>query len=155
MLDFLKKRVTLLGLLALSSATALYYQVQANRQYPTIVPTKSTYYTPGKNKNCKWVIHISNKITTYPGDTSPVQIGIPEVIEEGYISGIIQSGPGESILLAFNIPSQDKNTPPIVLIANYTKGQLPLKSVRFRVSNSSALTMMMYSSYEQCIEATM
>ena len=155
MFGFIKKRVTLLGLLALSCAVAFHYHTKANNLYQTVFPKKSSFYTPGQHGSCKWVIHISNRITTEPGDNSSTQIGIPEVIKDGYIAGILQNGPGNSLLFAFKLPTQSDASPPIILTASYKKEELPLKKVRFRVFNSTAMSMVLYSSYEACIEATM
>jgi hypothetical protein len=150
-----KLRVTLLGLLALSAAAAFHFHIKANSLYKTIIPKESTFYTPGQKDNCKWVIHVSQKITTEPGSNSPIQIGIPEVIKDGYIAGILQNGPGSSLLFAFKLPNQSKNSPPLVMTHVYNNEKLPLRNARFRVFNSTALTMVLYNSYEACIEATM
>lgn len=155
MFGFLKKRVTLLSLLALSCAVALHYQIKADNQHPVVFPKESTFYTPGQHGNCKWVVHISSQITTEAGDNSAAQIGIPEVIKDGYIAGILQNGPGNSLLFAFKLPTQSDESPPIVMTASYKKEELPLKRVRFRVFNSTAMTMILYSSFETCVEATM
>ena len=155
MFQFAKLRVTLLGLLALSAAVAFHFHIKANSLYKTIIPKESTFYTPGQKDNCKWVVHVSQKITTEPGSNSPIQIGIPEVIKDGYIAGILQNGPGSSLLFAFKLPSQSTNSPPLVMTHVYDDKKLPLKNARFRVFNSTALTMVLYSSYEACIEATM
>jgi len=155
MFGFLNKRVTLLSILALSCAVALHYQIKANNLYKTVFPKESTFYTPGQHENCKWVVHISDRITTEAGDNSAAQIGIPEVIKDGYIAGILQNGPGNSLLFAFKLPTQSDESPPIIMTAFYTEEQLPLKKVRFRVFNSTAMTMVLYSSYEACVEATM
>ena len=155
MFGFLKKRVTLLGILALVSAAALHYSIKANNLHPTVFPKESTFYTPGQHGNCKWVVHISNRITTEAGDNSAAQIGIPEVIKDGYIAGILQNGPGNSLLFAFKLPTQSEESPPIIMTASYKKEELPLKKVRFRVFNSTAMTMVLYNSFESCVEATM
>ena len=155
MFGFLNKRVTLLTILALVSAIGLHYQIKANNLYQTVFPKESTYYTPGQHDNCKWVIHISNRITTETGDNSAAQIGIPDVIKDGYIAGILQNGPGNSLLFAFKLPTQSDESPPIVMTASYKIKELPLTKVRFRVFNSTAMTMVLYNSYESCVEATM
>tara|TARA_Y100000593_G_scaffold58109_1_gene107974 strand:- start:452 stop:922 length:471 start_codon:yes stop_codon:yes gene_type:complete len=155
MFGFLKKRVTLLGILALVSAIAFYYYAKANSLHPTVFPKASTFYTPGQHANCKWVVHISSQITTEAGDNSAAQIGIPEVIKDGYIAGILQNGPGNSLLFAFKLPTQSEESPPIIMTASYKKEELPLKKVRFRVFNSTAMTMVLYNSFEACVEATM
>ena len=150
-----KLRVTLLSLLALTAAISLHYQIKASNLYKVVVPKKSTFYTPGQKDNCKWVIHVSDEITTEPGSNSPIQIGIPEVIKDGYIAGILQNAPGDSLLLAVKLPTQSKDSPPLVMTHVYEKDKLPLKKARFRVFSSTVLTMVLYDSYEACIEATM
>jgi hypothetical protein len=155
MFGFLTRRVALLSILAISCSLALYYQIKANNLYQTVFSKESTFYTPGQHGNCKWVVHISNRITTEPGANSPTQIGIPEVIKDGYIAGILQNGPGNSLLFAFKLPTQSDESPPIIMTAVYATNQLPLKKVRFRVFGSTVMTMVIYSSYEACVEATM
>ena len=149
------RKVTLLGVLALVSAVAAHYHIKANSLYHTVFPKQSTFYTPGQHGNCKWVLHISDRITTESGDNSAAQIGIPEVIQDGYIAGILQNGPGNSLLFAFKLPTQSDDSPPIVMTATYAKEDLPLSKVRFRVFNSSLMSMVLYSSHEACVEATM
>ena len=150
-----KLRVTLLSVLALTAAVALHYQAKANDAYKTIIHKQTTFYTPGQKDNCKWVIHVSDKVTTEQGSNSPIQIGIPEVIKDGYIAGILQNAPGDSLLLAVKLPTQSKNSPPLVMTHVYDKEKLPLKKARFRVFSSTVLTMVLYDSYDACIEATM
>ena len=150
-----KLRVTLLSILALVAAISLHLQIKANSLYKTIIPKESTFYTPGQKDNCKWVVHVSQKITTEPGSNSPIQIGIPEVIKDGYIAGILQNAPGNSLLFAMKLPTQSKDSPPLVMTHVYSNDTLPLKKARFRVFNSTALTMVLYNSYDACIEATM
>ena len=150
-----KLRITLLSILALSCAIALHFQIKANSLFKTIVPKQTTYYTPGQKGNCKWVIHVSHEVTTEPGSNSPIQIGIPEVIKDGYIAGILQHAPGDSLLFAFKLPTQPKNSPPFVMTHVYDKDKLPLSNARFRVFNSTALTMVLYNTLEGCVEATM
>tara|TARA_Y100000592_G_scaffold98328_1_gene171158 strand:+ start:346 stop:822 length:477 start_codon:yes stop_codon:yes gene_type:complete len=157
MLSFTKPklRITLLGLLALTAAISLHLQIKANSIHKTIINKQTTFYTPGQKDNCKWVIHVSNKVTTEQGSNSPIQIGIPEVIKDGYIAGILQNAPGDSLLLAVKLPTQSKNSPPLIMTHVYNKEKLPLKKVRFRVFSSTVLTMILYDSYDACVEATM
>jgi hypothetical protein len=155
MFGFLTRRVTLLSILTLVCAISLHYYIKANSIHQIIIPGQSTFYTPGQHGNCKWLVHFSNTITTEEGDNSAAQIGIPEIIEDGYISGIIQNGPGKSLLLAFKIPTQSEKSPPIVLTSSYTLEDLPLKTMSFRVFNSTMMRMVLYSSQEKCVEATM
>ena len=139
-----KLRVTLLSLLALTAAISLHFQIKADNLYKVVVPKKSTFYTPGQKDNCKWVIHVSDEITTEPGSNSPIQIGIPEVIKDGYIAGILQNAPGDSLLLAVKLPTQSKDSPPLVMTHVYEKDKLPLKKARFRVFSSTVLTMVLH-----------
>ena len=155
MFGYITRKVTLLGILALVSAVSIHYYIKPNNIHKTVIHKKSTFYTPGRNGNCKWIVHISGQITTHPGDTSAVQIGIPEIIKDGYIAGILQNGPANSLVFAFKLPTQSNESPPIIMTASYTEDQLPLKKVRFRVFGSTAMTMVLYSSYEACIEAIM
>ncbi len=148
-------RVILLGILAVVAAISLHFQIKANNLFKTVIQKETTFYTPGQKDNCKWVIHVSDKITTEPGSNSPIQIGIPEVIKDGYIAGILQNAPGDSLLLALKLPTQSKNSPPLVMTHVYDKENLPLSKARFRVFSSTILTMVLYDSYEACIEATM
>ena len=150
-----KVRVTLLSILALTAAIALHYQTKANDLYKTIIPRGTTFYTPGQKNNCKWIIHVSQKVTTEQGSNSPIQIGIPEVIKDGYIAGILQNAPGSSLLLAVKLPTQSKDSPPLVMTHVFDKEKLPIKKARFRVFSSTVLTMVLHDSYDACIEATM
>lgn len=155
MFRFIRKKVTLLGALAFSMAIAFYYYTKANDLYQVIIPSKSTYYTPGQKQNCKWLVHFTNEVNTETGDNSSAQIGIPEVIKDGYIAGIVQNGPGNSLLFAFKLPNQSENTPPVVMTAVYDPNKMPLKNIKFRFLNSTILSMTLYNSYESCVEATM
>ena len=155
MLNIFEKRNALLVVLTLSCGTALYSHYKANSVHETVIHKKSTFYTPGQHGNCKWVVHISDRITTATGDNSPVQIGIPEIIKGGYIAGTLQNGPGQSLLLAFKLPTKNEKIPPLIFTASYTLKELPLKTIAFRVFNSTILRMVLYSSEEKCVEATM
>ena len=155
MLNIFEKRNALLALLALSCGIALYYHYKANSVHKTVIHKKSTFYTPGQHGNCKWVVHISDRITTATGDNSPVQIGIPEIIKDGYIAGTLQNGPGQSLLLAFKLPTKNKKIPPLIFTASYALEELPLETIAFRVFNSTIMRMVLYSSEEKCVEATM
>ena len=58
-------------------------------------------------------------------------------------------------MFAFKLPTQSDESPPIIMTATYKKEDLPLKRIRFRVFGGSAMTMVLYNSYESCVEATM
>ena len=150
-----KLRVTLLSILALVAAISLHIQIKADSLHKTVVEKETTFFTPGQKDNCKWVVHVSQEVTTEPGSNSPIQIGIPEVIKDGYIAGTLQNAPGDSLLLAVKLPTQSKNSPPLVMTHVYDKEKLPLNKARFRVFSSTVLTMVLYDSYDACVEATM
>jgi len=155
MFAHLARRNVLLGVLFIVSVLGAYYHTKANNLYQIVFSKQSTFYTPGQHSNCKWVVHISDEITTQSGDNSSVQIGIPEVLKDGYIAGLMQNGPGQSLLFAFKLPTQSEESPPFIMTASYKEENLPLEQIRFRVFSSSLMTMVLYSSYEKCVEATM
>ena len=67
----------------------------------------------------------------------------------------LQNAPGNSLLFAFKLPTQSKDSPPLVMTHVYDKENLPLQKARFRVFNSTVLTMVLYNTYEACVEASM
>jgi len=157
LLRWRRKRISLVSLLALAFAISFwsYIKVQESEQFQVVIPKNTTYYTPGQLDNCKWVLHTSNDLTTFPGDVTSIQIGIPEAAGHGYIEGVLENGPNQTLLLAFNMPGSSKKAPPLMMTSRYGEKKLPLKSIRFRVFNSSAMTMVLYPTYQKCIEATM
>lgn len=157
MTKWLRKRISLVSLLAFTLAISFYAYIKAeeSERHQVVISKKTVYYTPGQLRNCKWVIHTSNDLTTFPGDVTSIQIGIPEAAGHGYIEGVLENGPNQTLLLAFNLPGTTKKSPPIMMTSKYEGRELPLKSMRFKVFNSSAMTMMLYATYEKCVEATM
>ena len=91
------------------------YQGGRIRTTPSRYFQKTVYYTPGQLRNCKWVIHTSGDLTTFPGDVTSIQIGIPEAAGHGYIEGVLENGPNSTLLLAFNLPGTTKKSPPIIM----------------------------------------
>ena len=83
------------------------------------------------------------------------QVVISEAAEHGYIEGVLENGPNQTLLLAFKLPGTTKKSPPVMMTSKYSGRELPLKSLRFKVFNSSIMTMMLYSTFEKCVEATM
>ena len=157
MTRWLRKRFSLVSLLAFALAITFYSYVKAEEygRHQVVISKNTVYYTPGQLHNCKWVVHTSNDLTTFPGDVTSIQIGIPEAAGHGYIEGVLENGPNSTLLLAFNLPGTTKKSPPVMMTSKYGDRELPLKSMRFRVFNSSIMTMMLYSTYEKCVEATM
>ena len=157
MTKWLRKRLSLISLLAFTLAISFYAYIKAeeSERHQVVVSKNTVYYTPGQLDNCKWVLHTSGDLTTFPGDVTSIQIGIPEAAGHGYIEGVLENGPNSTLLLAFNLPGTTKKSPPIMMTSKYADRELPLKSMRFRVFNSSVMTMMLYPTYEKCVEATM
>jgi len=152
-----RRRLSLLSLLAFSLAISFYAYIKAeeSERYQVVISKNTVYYTPGQLRNCKWVIHTSNDLTTFPGDVTSIQIGIPEAAGHGYIEGVLENGPNNTLLLAFNMPGMGKKSAPVMMTSKYEGRKLPLKSMRFKVFNSTVMTMMLYPTYEKCVEATM
>jgi hypothetical protein len=154
---WLRKRLFLVSLVSFALAITFYSYVKAeeSERHQVVISKKTVYYTPGQLNNCKWVVHTSSDLTTFPGDVTSIQIGIPEAAGHGYIEGVLENGPNQTLLLAFKLPGTTKKSPPIILTSEYGDKELPLKSLRFKVFSSSIMTMMLYSTYEKCVEATM
>jgi len=154
---WLRKRFSLVSLLAFALAITFYSYVKAEEygRHQVVISKNTVYYTPGQLSNCKWVVHTSGDLTTFPGDVTSIQIGIPEAAGHGYIEGVLENGPNSTLLLAFKLPGTTKKSPPVMMTSQYGDKELPLKSMRFRVFNSSIMTMMLYATYEKCVEATM
>ena len=157
MIKWFRKRLSLLSLLAFTLAISYYAYIKAeeSERHQVVVSKNTVYYTPGQLDNCKWVLHTSNDLTTFPGAVTTIQIGIPEAAGYGYIEGVLENGPNQTLLLAFNMPGTSKRSPPVIMTSKYEGRELPLKSMRFKLFNSTAMTMMLYPTYEKCVEATM
>ena len=157
MIKWLRKKFSLVSLLAFTLAISYYAYIKAeeSERHQVVISKNTVYYTPGQLRNCKWVIHTSNDLTTFPGDVTSIQIGIPEAAGHGYIEGVLENGPNNTLLLAFNMPGMGKKSAPVMMTSKYEGRKLPLKSMRFKVFNSTVMTMMLYPTYEKCVEATM
>ena len=157
MTKWFRRRLSLVSLLAFTLTISFYAYIKAeeSERHQVVVSKNTVYYTPGQLHNCKWVLHASNDLTTFPGAVTSIQIGIPEAAGHGYIEGILENGPNQTLLLAFNMPGTSKKSPPVIMTSKYEGRELPLKSMRFKLFNSTAMTMMLYPSYEKCVEATM
>ena len=157
MIKWFRKRLSLLSLLSFTLAISYYAYIKAeeSERHQVVISKNTVYYTPGQLRNCKWDIHTSNDLTTFPGDVTSIQIGIPEAAGYGYIEGVLENGPNNTLLLAFNMPGMGKKSAPVMMTSKYEGRKLPLKSMRFKVFNSTVMTMMLYPTYEKCVEATM
>tara|TARA_R110002110_G_scaffold372708_2_gene582736 strand:+ start:2300 stop:2620 length:321 start_codon:yes stop_codon:yes gene_type:complete len=86
-----------------------------------------------------------------PGETTEIRIGIPIVQKMGFISGRIEVGPHNTLILAFIPPGQSKAKIPVVLTADYSEKALPINYVRFRWAQSSAITILLFSDKQTCL----
>jgi hypothetical protein len=138
---------SILFVISLFSAALVY---KNNTQPELILSEDITYYLPGQNNNCRWILQAENNIRNIPGESSHIRIGIPEIENRGYIAGRIEVGSHKTLILAFIPPGSSKNKTPVILIADYSKNELPIKSIRFRWNQSSALTILLFSDQESC-----
>ena len=145
-----RKRILLSSLMLVSLATAalIYYNNVMPRE---VMSADVTYYLPGQHNNCKWVLQADNSLYNTPGDGSEIRIGIPAAQQMGYISGRIEVGPHNTLILAFMPPGKSKDKIPVVLTADYSEKPLPIDFLRFRWAQSSAITIVLFSSKEQCL----
>ena len=152
-----KKTRLFLYLTALAVSIAISYFIydKAENHGEVVLKAGSSFHTPGNKNNCKWVLHISSDITTESNQVASIQIGIPELLENGYIPGILQSNKGNTLIAAFIIPGQPKTVPPLLMSAIYSTDKLPLDFIRFRIFGSTVMSMALYSTKEKCIEALM
>ena len=145
-----RKRVLLiiLGIVSLLAASLVYY----NSIRPRVVLSGTiTYYLPGQHSNCQWVMQTDHDLYNTHGETTEIRIGIPVVQQMGFISGRIEVGPHNTLILAFIPPGQSKNKIPVVLTADYSEKTLPINHVRFRWAQSSAITILLFSDKETCL----
>lgn len=145
-----RKRILLsfLGLVSLATAALIYYNNVMPRE---VMSEDVTYYLPGQHNNCKWVLQADNSLYNIPGDGTEIRIGIPAAQQMGYISGRIEVGPHSTLILAFIPPGKSKDKIPVVLTADYSEKPLPIDFLRFRWAQSSAITIVLFSSKEQCL----
>ena len=126
---------SILFIISLFSAALVY---KNNTQPELIISEGVTYYLPGQDNNCRWILQADNNIRNIPGESSHIRIGIPEIENRGYIAGRIEVGSHKTLILAF------------ILIADYSKNELPIKSIRFRWNQSSALTIFLFNNQKSC-----
>ena len=145
-----RKRVLLfiLTTVSLVAASLVYY----NSIKPKIVISGDiTYYLPGQHSNCQWVMQADHNLYNTPGETTEIRIGIPAAQKMGFISGRIEVGPHNTLILAFIPPGKSQNKIPVVLTADYSEKTLPIDFVRFRWAQSSAITILVFSNKDACI----
>jgi hypothetical protein len=134
---------TLLGLTCLT-----YYYI---KQTPELIFVQDkTYYMPGKNKDCAWHVYFENDVYLKRGSFSNIYIGLPDRETRGVVKGIVEST-GEDLLLAFSYPG-DFGAPPVVLTAAHKNIKKTNESVRFKLLNSTLLTVLIYKNQQTCIK---
>ena len=128
------------------------FLIYKNNFKPELVLSQDvTYYLPGQRNNCKWILQVDNDLRNTPGETTEIKIGIPEVQAGGYISGRIEVGQHNNLMLAFIPPGPQKNKVPVILTADYSEQELPINFLRFRWVQSSTITILIFASEEKCI----
>ena len=128
------------------------YLVYKNNFHPeTILLKEVTYYLPGQRNNCKWILQVENNLKNIPGETTEVRIGIPEAQVGGYLSGRLEVGQHNNLMLAFIPPGSKTNKIPVILTADFSDRKLPIDFLRFRWVQSSTITILIFASEESCI----
>ena len=128
------------------------FLIYKNNFKPELVLSQDvTYYLPGQRNNCKWILQVDNDLRNTPGETTEIKIGIPGVQAGGYISGRIEVGQHNNLMLAFIPPGPQKNKVPVILTADYSEQELPINFLRFRWVQSSTITILIFASEEKCI----
>ena len=122
-----------------------------NTQPQILLSQKTTYYLPGQQNNCLWVIQLNNDIRDYLGSNSEIKIGIPEAQKMGYLAGRIEVGRENTLILAFNPPTVKASKPPIVMTGDYSTQVLPIESIRFRWTQSSLITVILFNNRNTCL----
>jgi len=138
---------SILFVISLFSAALVY---KNNTQPELILSEDITYYLPGQDNNCHWILQVENNIRNVPGESSHIRIGIPEIENRGYIAGRVEVGSHKTLILAFVPPGLSKNKTPVILVADYSEDELPIKSIRFRWNQSSALTILLFNNQKNC-----
>ena len=97
------------------------------------------------------MIQLDNNIRNFLGSNSEIKIGIPQAQKMGYLAGRIEVGRENTLILAFNPPSADTSRPPVVMTADYSLQNVPIKSIRFRWTQSSLVTVILFQNKDQCL----
>ncbi len=143
-----KKLLIVSLLLSVAVSASLVYK---NTQPSVLLSKHRTYYLPGQQNNCLWIIKLDNNIRNHPGSNSEIKIGIPQAQKMGYLAGRIEVGRDNTLILAFNPPGAKPDRPPVVMTADYSTQNLPIKSIRFRWTQSSLVTILLFEDKEICL----
>ena len=151
MLRVLGNKWILLIVLCITIVVSAFLIYKNNFKPELVLSQDVTYYLPGQRDNCKWILQVDNDLRNTPGETTEIKIGIPEVQAGGYISGRIEVGQHNNLMLAFIPPGPQKNKVPVILTADYSEQELPINFLRFRWVQSSTITILIFASEEKCI----
>ncbi len=113
----------------------------------------STYFTPGKDNHCTWVVFIEGEVRSIPGSFSTAFIGIPEYQKRGAITAIVEVVEN-TVLFSFNMPGGTNKAAPIVLTSQISNLQKPAKKIVFKWFSSTGLTFPLYSTKGRCVAAS-
>jgi len=144
------KRI-LLVLLTIAILVSSFLIYKNNFQPKVVLVENTTYYLPGQDNNCKWILQAENNLRNIPGETTEIRIGIPAAQTLGYLSGRVEVGPHNTLILAFVPPGPKTNKIPVILTADYSEKSLPIDFLRFRWVQSSAITILVFSDRDACI----
>jgi hypothetical protein len=139
--------------LLLIIAVSLLLITLNNTSDKVVLKTGDTYYTPGQFNDCKWLMSIGRTLTSRPGDSTPVRIGIPSKENGGYVKGVIESGPNNNLILAFKPLGLSEVSPPIIMTAVYDLSSVPLPIVKFTWFRSSTMVINLYKTEAACLAA--
>jgi len=131
------------------SALFVYHNTKPN----LLMSKDTTYFLPGQHNNCLWIIKLDNNIRNKVGSSSEIKIGIPQAQKMGYLAGTIEVGRDQTLILAFNPPGTKKDRPPVIMTADYSLQNIPIKSIRFRWIQSSVITVVMFDNRKTCIDS--
>jgi len=115
-----------------------------------IFRTGSSYYTPGKDKNCTWIVYIKREVRSIPGSFTSAYIGVPELQKHGAITSIFEVVEN-TLLFSFNMPAGSGKAAPIILSASTIGLAEPAKKITFRWFASTGLTLTLYQNLEACL----
>jgi hypothetical protein len=144
------KRI-LLVLLTIAILVSSFLVYKNNFQPKVVLVEKTTYYLPGQSDDCNWILQAENNLRNIPGETTEIRIGIPAAQTLGYISGRVEVGPHNTLILAFIPPGPKTNKIPVILTADYSEKSLPIDFLRFRWVQSSAITILVFSNKDTCV----
>ena len=143
-----KTRFSIL-LALLVAACATYYFISSSNKI--VFAEGRTYYMAGQNKSCAWNVYFENDVYLKRGSFSNIHIGLPDREKRGSIKGIVESTEND-LLLAFSFPGAAGQAAPVVLVARHDDIVSPFESIRFRLLNSSVLTILIFKDQKTCIE---